>query len=214
MSETEFFGNVPDEKRCTATSRRSGERCNNARANGTRVCRMHGGSSPAAREKHARVQAQRAYERETQRYAECLDPDDPEAKPLSALDAEVRRTLGWVHYLEARVAELSEDELIFGLAALEVQQGVRRGGRIAVRTAQRRARPHPWVVLLEREREHLTQLLGIMIRHGVQAQRLALEEKQVDQMAQAIDAVVTALGRDPSRPDVRKAIRAALARLA
>jgi hypothetical protein len=32
--------------RCTATSRRSGERCRNRPRIGTNVCRMHGGSAP------------------------------------------------------------------------------------------------------------------------------------------------------------------------
>ena len=36
----------PDENRCTATSKQTGERCRRPRCNGTTKCRYHGGNSP------------------------------------------------------------------------------------------------------------------------------------------------------------------------
>ena len=42
---------MDDDRRCTATAKSTGERCQNAAIKGGAVCRVHGGSAPQVRQK-------------------------------------------------------------------------------------------------------------------------------------------------------------------
>lgn len=104
--------------------------------------------------------------------------------------------------------------MTWGLSAQALRSGqVARAGRrlpdgIAEVTAA------PLIEMLQREREHLAKLLGVLLGHGVQTRTLELETEQLDRIQPAMDAVIRAMGHNPADRDVRATVRATLARLA
>lgn len=168
------------------------------------------GATWAAKKRATRAKIERSYEDDARRRAREVEPDDAQTVPVTALDAELRRTVGWIRYLESRVRELSDDQLIWGLTDQELRSAGLRGRDVDAMAAQQRGRAHPVIELLERERGHLIRLLGILLSHGVQERSLQLRADQVDSLQAAIDAVVRGLGHNPADRDVRATVLAAL----
>lgn len=110
----------PPERRCTATSRRTGKRCGQWAIPGGKVCRWHGGAAPQV-QRTARL-----------RLAELVDPaiivlgramTDPEARMrdrIRAADSVLDRT-GYARRLEVTPGEAYE-ELLERIAALKARR--------------------------------------------------------------------------------------------
>src|SRR5437773_12382354 len=75
---------MDETKRCTATSKRTGQRCGLARIAGTTVCAKHGGAAPQVRAAAAR----RVAERKVRKAAMKLDvgPQDVSTDPVALLN--------------------------------------------------------------------------------------------------------------------------------
>lgn len=183
---------MDDNRRCTAKSKQSGERCKRAATPGANVCAIHGGKTPAvvaAAERRLKVAAA---ERVLATYGLPVEVD-----PLNALLGELHRTAGHVAWLGLLIAELEHDE--------EGRSGLRQwrpagedGGYWA---------PSVWVELYQRERAHLARVASDCLKAGVEERRVRLAEDQGRLVADTIRRIVVGLGLDPASDNVREIVR-------
>ena len=165
---------------CTAHAKTHGGPCGAPPMNNQTVCRLHGGKSPQAKAA-AKHRGQIAKARQEVTALALPDNIDPQ----TALLDELRRTSGWVLYLEAKVDELDEHDLVWGTTK-EKTGGDDRG------TTQE-AKPSAWYVLLRDERRHLLDVAGACIRAGIEERRIALAEGQGRLIAGAIQQILARL---------------------
>lgn len=161
-------------RRCTATSKRSGERCKRPPVVGGSVCSMHGGAAPQVRKAAERRNALGALvaevdvERERRlKLGQALPVDETEA--MIAMVHEAAANVDTYRSLVQRLdAEGSGDGALVGLL----------GG-----TKEREAARHIWVSLYDEERDRLMRYTKMCREAGVAARRVALAEAQHDVMA-------------------------------
>ncbi len=165
---------------------RAGNPCGNQPVAGANVCRMHGAASPRARDAAQR----RLAEQEAARQVATLGlPVD--ITPTDALLQEVQWTAGHVQWLRGKVAELEEQDLVWG------QTKVKEGGDDRGTTEE--AKPNVWYVLYEAERKHLVTVCAAALKAGVEERRVRLAEQQGDLVALAITRILAALDLTPDQ---------------
>lgn len=165
---------APD--RCQAHSKATGQQCGNSPIRGASTCRMHGSAAPAARAKAAANVARQEAERAVQTLGLPREID-----PGQALLEEVWRTAGAVAWLEARVHELGEDDLVWGMTK-QKDGGDDRGTTYE-------AKPSIWYELWVRERKHLTEVCDKTLRAGVEERTMRLAESFGQQIHGFLDGV-------------------------
>ncbi|MFC8732164.1 hypothetical protein ACFT5B_06880 [Luteimicrobium sp. NPDC057192] len=147
---------------------------------------MHGAASPRARDAAQR----RLAEQEAARQVATLGlPVD--ITPTDALLQEVQWTAGHVQWLRGKVAELEEQDLVWG------QTKVKEGGDDRGTTEE--AKPSIWYVLYEAERKHLVTVCTAALKAGVEERRVRLAEQQGDLVALAITRILAALDLTPDQ---------------
>lgn len=167
-------------EKCTAKSKRSGERCKRWPIRGGTVCAIHGGNSPTVRAAAKR----RLEEAEAQKAVVTLGVRR-DVMPGDALLEEVQWTAGHVMFLRSKVQELEDKELVWGLAKEEVgDDGVK---------VTHAASTSVWYDLYERERKHLVQVCSAALKAGVEERRVRLAESQGAQVAAVIQRVLDGL---------------------
>lgn len=170
-------------QRCGATTRGGGA-CKKPAGWGTPYktgrCRLHGGGTPthlaAARAEQAR--------RDVVTYGLPRDID-----PAAALLEEVHRTAGHVAWLAAKIRELSESELTWGIT----QETEKTATLIPGTDTKTAARPNVWLDLYHRERAHLVKVSKAAIDAGVSERLVRLAEKQGMALAEIIRRSADAL---------------------
>jgi hypothetical protein len=149
-------------------------------------CKLHGGSTPnhktAARVEQAR--------RDVATYGLPID-----VEPGLALLQEVHRTAGHVAWLGAKVAELDEADLVWGVTE-EVDKG---SGEFTGTDTTRAAKPNAWLVLYQQERKHLVDVSAATVKAGVDKAIVRLTEQQGSLLAGAISRILDALELSPSQ---------------
>lgn len=177
----------PDEKRCTAPSRETGERCRSRRGpNATPVCRRHGGSAPQV----IKAAARRAEHEEAKRIVETYGlPID--ITPEAAILAEVHRTAGAIAWLESEIRGLTRDDLIWGTTKVVV------GGREAGETQE--AAPHILLKLYQDERAQLVRVCAAALRAGIEERQVKLAERQGALLVDLIKAILADLRLTPEQ---------------
>lgn len=176
---------TPMERQCTATSKRSGERCKRRPVVDGTVCSMHGGKTP---------QVQKAIERRRQERAAVLAAQTfglpVEVDPHTALLEELHRTAGAVQWLGAVVAGLDKDSLTWGRVketrGTQLEHGTDNGVTFA-------AGPNAFVALWQSERKHLVDVSKACITAGIEERRVRLAESAGQQLASVIRAVLDRL---------------------
>lgn len=158
---------------------------------GTGRCKLHGGSTPNHVAAAQREQAADA--------VQTLGlPRDVE--PHEALLEEVHRAAGHVAWLAGVVAELEKQQVVHGITrTVQMPDGTR--------SVEARAALNVWVKLYQEERDRLTRVAKVAIDAGVAERQVRLAERQAQQLAEVIRAVLTDLGHDLEDPDVRKVVR-------
>ncbi|WP_242892496.1 hypothetical protein [Actinomadura litoris] len=137
---------------------------------GVGQCKLHGG-----RVRNARIAARTAKARiAAERFGGQLDID-----PATALLQEVQRSAATVAYLQLRVQELEEDQIVWGVVEETVG---------ADREVKRKATPNAWIVLYQQERRHLAQVSKAALDAGATA-------TIVDVFRQVGTTYVTLVGR-------------------
>ncbi|MUN41431.1 hypothetical protein [Actinomadura litoris] len=133
-------------------------------------CKLHGGSV-----RNARVAARTAKARiAAERFGGSLDID-----PATALLQEVQRSAATVAYLQLRVQELEEDQIVWGVTEETIG---------ADREVKKKATPNAWIVLYQQERRHLAQVSKAALDAGATA-------TIVDVFRQVGTTYVTLVGR-------------------
>ena len=150
---------------CQAFSKQSGGQCQNYPSKGGKVCRYHGGATKRAKDKAQRVLAEREASKAVAKWGLPVD-----TTPSEALLDEVRWSATHVQYLRNKVAELADDDLVFGTTR-EVWKptGLETTSEAAVSV---------WYQLYIKEREHLVRVCEAAVRAGVEQRRVELAEQQ------------------------------------
>lgn len=172
--------------RCSA-KRRNGEGCGAWAVKGATVCRMHGGSSPQARQAAARRVQEEKAAKAAQRLAQPIETD-----PSQALLDLVSSAAGEVAYWRARVDEIQhrdEKRLTSGLT--KITEGKDRGGVTTLRTVETIAaiEYRMWTAAQDR----LAQYATAALRAGVEERRVRIAEDQGALVAQVIRRILDRL---------------------
>lgn len=176
----------PMKQRCTGHSSRTGKPCKLWPVRGSKVCHKHGASA-----KQVRAKAQDRLIEEQIR-AEMATYGRPiETSPADALLSEVHRTAGHVAWLQYRVAELEERELVWG------RTKDKWGGEDRGTTEE--AKPHVLLTLYQEERKHLVRVSAEAIRCGIEERRVKLAESQGALVAGVIRAILGDLQLTPEQ---------------
>lgn len=172
--------------RCSA-KRRNGEGCGAWAVKGATVCRMHGGSSPQARQAAARRVQEEKAAKAAQRLAQPIETD-----PSQALLDLVSSAAGEVAYWRARVDEIQDrDEKRLTSGLTKITEGKDRGGVTTLRTVETIAaiEYRMWVDAQER----LARFAAAALRAGVQERQIKLAEDQGALVAQVIRRILDRL---------------------
>jgi hypothetical protein len=160
---------MDEAKRCTATSRRTGQRCGLARIPGTTVCAKHGGAAPQVRAAAAR----RVAEQKVRAIAMKLDvgPQDVSTDPVALLSGMIHNGAVMMERF-SRLVERCED------------------GQSLVYTARSGVRQiRPEFAALRAERESLCRHLELWLKVSMAQAQVSRDQEKT----QIIDLVRTAL---------------------
>ncbi len=176
---------TPMDRQCTATSKRSGERCKRRPVVDGTVCSMHGGKTPQLQKKITRLREERAAILAAQTFGLPVEVD-----PHTALLEELHRTAGAVQWLGAVVADLDQDALVWGRVkethGTQLEKGTDNGVTYA-------AGPNAFVELWHRERKHLVDVSRACISAGIEERRVRLAEAAGQELASVVRAVLDRL---------------------
>lgn len=177
------YGGVPkvarkrQARRCSA-HRTDGQPCGSYAINGGDVCAAHGGRAPQAK----RAAAGRVAE--TGASTVCARLGLRVATSAGrALQEELERATGAVAYYEAKLAELAEDDLIWGTTKRVVKPGAaptnQRGGQQGQPTMEvtQGAVPHVYLTLWAAERQRVADVAAAMARLGLEERSAAAQEE-------------------------------------
>jgi hypothetical protein len=111
----------PRSEQCTATSKRSEQRCLNPAIRGSTVCRMHGGSLPSVKDKAARNVAEAVADA---KIAQFLSQNQivPVENPLEALKELAGEIVMVKNWLRDQVTNLSHESTVQGDQISSVMQ--------------------------------------------------------------------------------------------
>lgn len=167
---------------------RSGGKCKLPAGHGTGHpgigrCDHHGGSTPNHQIHAERVAAEQA----------CARLALPiETTASDALRGELARCNGAVHWLQARVAELTAEELVWGTSERRVKTNPGQGAQAGVPQVEviQSAKVHPMYQLWCRERDRLVTVAAEMSRLGLEERLVRVSEAQGVQLARVVQAIL------------------------
>jgi len=178
---------MDDANRCTAKSKRSGERCKRGRQAGLDKCYIHAGVSRAERERRA---SEAAAEAAVITYGLPRD-----ISPTEALLEEVRFTAGHVAWLREQVWALEDKQLVWGMT----EQVDKQASEFAGVDTTEAARPNVWLELYYRERKHLVDVCKTAISAGIEERRVKLAEAQGALLNSVIRRILARLSLSPEQ---------------
>ncbi|WP_284752630.1 hypothetical protein [Arthrobacter sp. efr-133-R2A-120] len=181
---------MDDSRRCRATSKQSGNRCRKPAIIGGTVCKIHGGGSLAVKAAAAR----RAQEDEARRQLATLG--QPEAiDPAEALLQLIGWKYGEVKWLRARVQDLPDGDLTWGLA----QTDVGLGPEGPIDKVTEKSSPSVWWVLLREAEDQLADYAARALRAGVDERKVRMAEHQGLMVHAVMMAVFNRLALTPEQ---------------
>lgn len=176
-------------RKCRATSKRTGLQCGAWAVPGGLVCKWHGGRSPQAQASAAKNLAEQAAREAADRLAVLID-----TTPEQALLDEVKRAAGMVAFYQARVIEVDEadrNSLIWGQTK-DDESGEYPG-------ALYEAAPNMWLQLWNQERDRLVRVAAAAIKAGIEERRVKLAEQEGALVAAVIRRILDQLGLTPAQ---------------
>ena len=103
--------------------------------------------------------------------------------PANGLIEEYWRTAGIVAGLEAKVASLEEQDLVWGVAEVTEGEGSDDDMPVASKVVKKRAAVNIWVKLFNEERDRYSRLGEAIVRLGLEARRDEYIRAQVEVFA-------------------------------
>ncbi len=182
-------GKLVPSRRCTATAKRTGERCRSYAYAGAKTCLRHG-VNPTVRKKADRKIQEAHLMKAVATYGLPIDID-----PAEALLQEVRRTAGHVAWLAEKVQTLDPDALVWATTRTVDKQAPQYPGSDKTEAATINA----WADLYTRERRHLAEVCTAALRAGVDERRVRLAEQQAALIADVIKRILGDLDLTPEQ---------------
>jgi hypothetical protein len=182
----------PDEKRCTATNKKRGDRCRNYALKGLKTCRFHGSASKKAREagrrRHEKEVAKSSAERSLRRLGVPLAPE--EIDPIEKLLSLIAQKNAEIGFLDRKIQELgSDDELVWGVT--KHVTGVGPEGPVDQETSE--ARQNIWWIALKEAQDQLARYLTAALRANIEERQTKVAESAGQMVAGLITQLKTRL---------------------
>lgn len=195
--------------------KRDGTRCRRAAQIGLDRCSTpgHGGTLPNAKAKAAAARIEAKLARKG--YGNTPVGQDHEgANPVTGMAWQLRDTAGNIVFLAEKIAELRDEDIIWGRTLEESKNAMGVGEHDDTYDLTRdEARVNLWVGLQLKERQHYATLCKIALAAGFEDRRVRLMETQVLSINDAISNIVSALGFDPHAAEIRAVVRDELLKL-
>lgn len=189
-------------RRCIG-HRTDGAPCKAYAMQGGTVCRVHGGTAQQVRQRAAARAAEEKAERAVVTYGLPREID-----PAAALLEEVHRTAGHVAWLAAKIRELDDDDLTWGVT----QETEKTATLVPGTDTKSAARPSVWLELYHRERKHLVRVSKAAMDAGISERLVRLAEQQgtmlVDVIRRSADGLLAEVTSLLSKEDAAKVRRA------
>lgn len=160
----------PDDKRCTATAKRSGERCQRAAIPGGKVCIKHGGTAPQVKAAAERRLAEARAAASLEGWGLQVDINPAEAL-LELVQTKAAEVYHWRHL----ASNLLDDERA-GLLVTRTEEGVGQQGPID--TVTKTASTHVYVTMLHKAEADLARYAEAAIRSGATQAMVDMARKQ------------------------------------
>lgn len=161
--------------RCKAKARSTGDRCKRKAVEGLTVCRSHGAGSPQSKAKAARIKAEAKAAAEVQAQADAVlafRAERPLENPLDGLARLATEVTAFKDALAARVNALTSIRYEDMKSAEQLRSEV---------------------ALYERALDRTARLLETMVKLDFEKRMLALNEAQLDLMAEAVRIILDGL---------------------
>ncbi len=206
---------------CWYRGPKSGVRCNAAPVFGSGFCLKHSGRTDgrAARKRALAAEAVRgraeallveAGVEERVTILQNVRPVDPGVTLLE----EVARSRAVITWLENRIGQMSEEELMHEPELLVIRERKRsttpQGDSYGVKRTETRTTVSRYWVLLQEERKLLVNATTAALRSNIEERRVRLAERGVNALELAMIDALTRLGLDPQSDEVRTTVGAAL----
>lgn len=178
----------PDDKRCTALSRNTGERCGQWAMKGQSKCRYHGGKSPNALRKVKERQVEKKILTELERKALTGKATQGNTDPLGELQKLTAELVHMKDQLTQRVNDL--------------------GDKLASYTAEGAETVKVEIDIYLKVIDKLTKTLDIALKHDIEGKKLSLETAKAELVAACLTRVLTALDLPKATTDRAKTLLA------
>lgn len=178
----------PDDKRCTALSRNTGERCGQWAMKGQSKCRYHGGKSPNALRKVKERQVEKQILTELERAKLTGKATQGNTDPLGELQKLTAELVHMKDQLTQRVNDL--------------------GDKLASYTAEGAETVKVEIDIYLKVIDKLTKTLDIALKHDIEGKKLSLETAKAELVAACLTRVLTALDLPKATTDRAKTLLA------
>lgn len=191
-----------DPTRCQAEAKRKpGTQCGSFPIRGSRVCRVHGGSTKKARAAAARNVESGKLATKARRLGMPV-PVDAKDLPQVILD-QISAVSGLVKWLQARIDELASDQEIWFGPVKESEEESTFGTKS---TTVREARQHVLVQMLRDARRDVVQFTKLALEAKIDEQQVRISKNIGDQFETVLTELLTSIDATPDQ--MRKAAEA------
>lgn len=162
---------------------------------GSTVCYAHGAQGAPVEVRATNQAVQHGLELAQTYGGRVLDTD-----PAELMLEEIRRTAGHVRWLEERITTTAPEDIAqqFWLWKRTTEVSGSRDAPDLLKVFA-----GVWMDLYQKERDRLLSACSRALQLGIEERKVRLAERTVDQMAGAIEWMLTRLGHDTSDPSVR-----------
>ncbi len=179
----------PDDKRCTALSRNTGERCGQWAMKGQSKCRYHGGKSPNALRKVKERQVEKKILTELERTKLTGKATQGSTDPLGELQKLTAELVHMKDQLTQRVNDLGDK--LAHVSDFNDSETVKVEIDIYLKVIDK-----------------LTKTLDIALKHDIEGKKLSLETAKAELVAACLTRVLTALDLPKATTDRAKTLLA------
>lgn len=194
----------PDELRCTAKAKQTGQRCRQYALKNTNVCKHHGGNNKGVKRKtQKQLQEQKA-----QRQLKNLGYEPQDGKPVNPIEAllnlvsDKAREVAWlrrmVDTIQLATNATGKHPLVYGVHTHE--EGTGPEGYINKTT--KTADLNTWVKWLHTAEDQLARYASAALKAGVEAKYVEIRTQEANQLITIIDAILARMQLNQQQRDL------------